>query len=87
VFYTENAELFLDAPLGYPRRFDRTGLAELAVRASSEEGAGAVVSAGIGLRQQVGYQSVLDIGLQSEFAGGNGERDELRVVVGYSTSF
>ena len=74
-------------PLGYPRRFDRTGLAELAVRASSEEGAGAVVSAGIGLRQQVGYQSVLDIGLQSEFAGGNGERDELRVVVGYSTSF
>jgi hypothetical protein len=74
-------------PLGYPRRFDRTGLAELGVRASEEEGGGAVVSAGIGLRQQVGYQSVLDIGLKSEFAGGNGDRDELRLVVGYSTAF
>lgn len=73
--------------LGYPRRFDRTGLAELGVRASEEEGGGAVVSAGIGLRQQVGYQSVLDLGVKSEFAGGNSERDELRLVVGYSTAF
>lgn len=74
-------------PLGYPRRFDRTVLAELGVRASEEEQGGAVVSAGIGLRQQVGYQSVLDIGLKSEFARGDGEPDEVRVVVGYSTAF
>jgi len=45
------------------------------------------VSAGIGLRQQVGYQNVLDIGLQSDIAGGDGERDDLRFVVGYSTAF
>jgi len=74
-------------PLGYPRRFDRTILAELGVRGSEEKGAAPIVSAGIGLRQQVGYQNVLDIGLQSDFAGGNGERNNVRFVAGYSTAF
>jgi hypothetical protein len=74
-------------PLGYPRVFNRTILAEVGVRAGEEEGTSAITSAGIGLRQQVGYQNVLDIGLQSDFAGSDGERDDLRFVVGYSTAF
>lgn len=74
-------------PLGYPRRFDRTILAEVGVRGSEEKEGGAIMSAGIGLRQQVGYQSVLDIGLKSDIAGGNGERDDVRLTVGYSTAF
>lgn len=74
-------------PLGYPRRFDRTILAEVGVRGGEEKGTNPIVSAGIGLRQQVGYQNVLDIGLQSDIAGGDGERDDLRFVVGYSTAF
>lgn len=74
-------------PLGYPRRFDRTILAEVGLRGNEEKGGEAIISAGIGLRQQVGYQSVLDIGLQSDIAGGNGERDDVRLTVGYSTAF
>jgi len=74
-------------PLGYPRRFDRTILAEVGVRGGEEKGTDPVVSAGIGLRQQVGYQNVLDIGLQSDIAGGDDERDDLHFVVGYSTAF
>lgn len=75
-------------PLGYPRRFNQTGLAELGVRLGDEEGTDAVVTAGIGLRQQVDYQSVLDIGLQGELATGeDDQRDQLRLVVGYSTAF
>lgn len=74
-------------PLGYPRRFDRTILAEVGVRGGEDKGTDPIVSAGIGLRQQVGYQNVLDIGLQSDIAGGDGERDDVRFIVGYSTAF
>jgi len=62
-------------------------LAELGVRASEENEGGAIVSAGIGLRQQVGYQSVLDIGLQSDIVGDDGERNDVRLVAGYSVAF
>ncbi|MBH8566412.1 transporter [Nostoc sp. CENA67] len=76
-------------PLGYPRRFDRTFVAEVGVRDSEEKGEGAIVSAGVGLRQQVGYQSVLDLGLKGDIAGsdGDGERSQLRLVAGYSVAF
>jgi hypothetical protein len=74
-------------PLGYPRRFDRTILAEVGVRGSEEKGTDAIVSAGIGLRQQVGYQSVLDIGLQSDFAGDKRDRNDVRFIAGYSIAF
>jgi hypothetical protein len=75
-------------PLGYPRRFNRTGLAELGVRLGDEEGTDAVVTAGVGLRQQVGYSSVLDVGLQGELAtGDDDQQDQLRFIVGYSTAF
>lgn len=75
-------------PLGYPRRFNRTGVAELGVRLGDKEGTDAVMTAGIGLRQQVGYQSVFDVGLQGELATGeDDQRDRVRLAVGYSTAF
>jgi len=57
------------------------------VRGSQEKEASAIMSAGIGLRQQVGYQSVLDIGLQTDVAGGNAERNDVRFIAGYSVAF
>lgn len=74
-------------PIGYPETFTRTLLAEVGVRASEVEDDGAVVTLGIGLRQQIGYQSVLDLGIQGDLAGEEGDRNELRLVAGYSFAF
>ena len=76
-------------PLGYPTYFNRTGLAEIGVRASEETGRGAIFYAGVGIRQQVTVRSALDVGVQSDFAATNGgsARDNLRLVAGYSTQF
>jgi hypothetical protein len=74
-------------PIGYPTTFTRTFLAEAGVRASEVEDDGTVVSLGIGLRQQIGYQSVLDLGIQGDLAGEEGEANELRFVAGYSVAF
>jgi hypothetical protein len=75
-------------PLGYPHHFATTGLAELALQAGPRAGAGPVLSAGIGVRRQVGVRSVLDAGLQSDLAGfGGAPRDRVRLVAGYSFSF
>lgn len=74
-------------PIGYPTNFTRTLLAEVGVRSSEVEDDGAVVSLGVGLRQQIGYQSVLDLGIQGDIAGEEGESNELRLVAGYSFAF
>jgi hypothetical protein len=74
-------------PIGYPENFTRTFLAETGVRASGVEDDRAIVSLGVGLRQQIGYQSVLDLGLQGDIAGTTGDRSELRLVTGYSFAF
>ena len=75
-------------PLGYPTKFTRTGLAELGIQAGPESGKGPVVTAGLGLRQQVGVRSVVDVGIQSDIAGFNGApRDRLRLIAGYSYGF
>ena len=74
-------------PIGYPTSFNRTFLAEVGVRSSEVEDDGAVVSLGVGLRQQIGYQSVLDLGIQGDIAGEEGDRNELRLVAGYSFAF
>lgn len=82
--------LGITRPLGYPNAFNRTGLAELGVRASEERSGGAILSAGVGLRQQVTVRSVFDIGLQSEFAAPQqrpAARESLRLTAGYSTQF
>jgi hypothetical protein len=74
-------------PIGYPTNFTRTFLAEVGVRASNVEDDGVVTSLGVGLRQQIGYQSVLDLGIQGDIAGEEGETNELRLVAGYSFAF
>lgn len=75
-------------PIGYPRRFTTTGLAELSVQGGPESGRGPVISVGLGLRKQVGVRSVFDIGIQSDLAGLNGaSRDHIRVIAGYSVGF
>jgi hypothetical protein len=75
-------------PLGYPTRFDTTGVAMLSVQPGPRSGTGPVVTAGLGVRRQVGYRSVVDLGLQADLVGSNGApRDRLRFVVGYSAGF
>jgi hypothetical protein len=71
-------------PLGMPRRFDRTGLAEIALRGSDEKHERPVLSVGLGLRQQIGLRSVFDVGVQSDVTG---RGDRLRLIAGYSAGF
>lgn len=75
-------------PLGYPTQFATTGLAEVSVQAGRDRGTGPVVSAGIGLRKQIGVRSVVDVGVQSDLIGfSGGPRDRIRLVGGYSYGF
>lgn len=75
-------------PLGYPRRFTTTGLAEVYVNGGSETGRGPVAGVGLGLRKQVGVRSVVDIGLEADLIGGGGAaRDRVRLIAGYSYGF
>lgn len=75
-------------PLGYPRRFTRTGVAEVGVQTSARRGTGPVVLAGIGLRQQVTVRSVFDVGIEADVAGFDGApRDRVRVIAGYSAGY
>ncbi|WP_036480947.1 transporter [Myxosarcina sp. GI1] len=74
-------------PIGYSTNFTRTFLAQAGVRGSEAEDDGAVVTLGVGLRQQIGYQSVLDFGILGDIAGEEGETNELRLVAGYSFAF
>jgi hypothetical protein len=75
-------------PIGYPTEFTTTGLAQLAVQAGPESGTGPVISAGIGVRKQMGVRSVVDLGLRSDIAAlDDAPQEYLRVVAGYSYGF
>jgi hypothetical protein len=75
-------------PLGYPRRFDQTLVADFAVQQSKNQGEGYVGSVGLGLRRQVSPQSVFDIGIMSDlFSTKGAERSPFRLAIGYSVSF
>jgi len=75
-------------PVGYPRRFDQTFLAEFGFEQSPMRGGGYTGSIGIGLRQQVSERSVFDLGLQGDvFTTQGGVRSPFRAVIGYSLSF
>lgn len=75
-------------PLGYPRRFTTTGLAELAVQAGPASGTGPVATIGLGLRRQVTVRSVVDLGIESDIVAANGAPgDRLRLIAGYSMGF
>lgn len=80
--------LGLSKPLGYPRNFNRTGLAEVSARQSEIHGAGPIVRVGLGVRQQVTVRSVVDIGVQSDVvASRNAPHDDFRMNFGYSVGF
>jgi hypothetical protein len=66
------------SPLGYPKSFDKTMLAEISYQGGS-------TSIGIGLRKQLNAQAVLDAGLQLGVAGAS--QSPIRLVVGYSIGF
>jgi hypothetical protein len=72
--------------LGYPRRFDRTFVTQLGWRANSLKNDDGVTTIGVGMRQQVGVQSVFDIGVLSDLTGGD-TREKLKLAAGYSTQF
>lgn len=73
-------------PLGYPARFDRTVLAQFGYKANSLKGENGVATVGVGLRQQIGVQSVFDIGMLSDLSGGP-SREKWKLTVGYSRQF
>lgn len=75
-------------PLGYPRRFDQTLVAEFALTQSGMRGEGFTGSVGLGLRKQMGPRSVFDIGLQADlFSTDGAPTGSLRFGVGYSYGF
>jgi hypothetical protein len=75
-------------PLGYPKVFTQTVLAEAGVRSADVNGTGPIASLGLGLRQQVTVRSVFDVGLRSDVIGGrSAARDILQLIAGYSISF
>lgn len=73
-------------PLGYPKRFDRTLVAQIGYRASSQNASSGITSVGLGLRQQITVRSVLDLGITSDLTGG-ANREIFKIIAGYSTQF
>lgn len=75
-------------PLGYPRRFDQTLVADFAIQQSKNQGEGFIGSLGLGLRRQVSARSVFDIGVTTDlFSTKGAERSTFRLAIGYSVSF
>lgn len=73
-------------PLGFPKRFDRTLVAQIGYRENQLRGERDLTNVGIGIRQQVSPRSVFDFGVKSDIAGG-ANREILQLVAGYSTAF
>ena len=75
-------------PIGYPREFNTTGLAEIALVPGGSSGQDYGVSLGLGVRRQISPRAVIDAGFQSDlFPGRNAPSTPLRLVAGYSVSF
>lgn len=86
--YTLGAVLGYSTPLGYPRRFDQTLVADVVIQQSKSQGEGYVGSVGLGLRRQIDPRSVFDIGVTSDlFSTRGAERSPFRLALGYSVSF
>lgn len=75
-------------PLGYPRSFTQTMLAEFAVEQSLVRGQGLIGTIGLGIRKQIGVRSVIDAGVESDvFITDGAPRVPFRFTAGYSTGF
>jgi hypothetical protein len=75
-------------PLGFPKRFDSTFVADFALEQEARTGGSWRGSVGVGLRRQLDVRSVLDLGIEAEvFAGPGASRVPARLTLGYSVSF
>lgn len=76
------------SPIGYPKLFDRTFLAEIGIAQSREAGSGWYGWVGVGLRKQVSATGVMDVGISSDFfRAANQERSPFRFTLGFSRSY
>ncbi|MGD9727687.1 MAG: hypothetical protein AB7V39_15040 [Nitrospiraceae bacterium] len=86
--HTVDAILGYSTPLGYPKRFDQTLVAEFALIQGKKNGEGYTGSLGVGLRRQIDPRSVIDIGISTDLFSGRGvERSPFRLAIGYSVGF
>lgn len=86
--HSVGAVLGYSTPLGYPRKFDQTLVAEFGLQQSRQDGQGYVGSVGIGLRKQTDPRSVFDLGISSEvFSTKGGDLRPLRLTAGFSMGF
>ncbi len=85
---TFGAILGYSSPIGYPRHFNTTMLAEFGVEQSRLNAGGVSGWVGIGMRKQVSTTAVLDFGLQSDVFTAKGVVcSPLRLTLGYSFNF
>jgi len=84
------AILAYSVPVGYPRSFTQTLLAEVGIEESKLVGSGPTGWIGVGMRRQLSVSGVLDIGIQSDLFSGSGNgnaRSPFRFNIGYSLNF
>lgn len=75
-------------PIGYPKSFNQTFLAELGFEEGVAKGSGISSWVGFGLRKQVSATAVLDFGMQVDLQRTGIEmRSPARLTLGYSFSF
>lgn len=85
---TLGAILGYSSPVGYPRHFNTTMLAEFGVEQSKLDAGGVNSWVGIGMRKQVSTTAVIDFGLQSDvFSAKGNTRSPVRLTLGYSFNF
>lgn len=85
---TVGAIIGYSSPVGYPRHFNTTILAEFGVEQSrlSEGGVGGWF--GLGMRKQISPKAVLDLGIQSDaFTSKGANRSPVRLTLGLSLNF
>jgi hypothetical protein len=76
------------SPLGYPKRFDRTLVAEFGVQQSRFRDQGYTGTIGVGIRKQMSPRTVVDMGIESDvFATRGATQSPIRLTVGYSIGF
>jgi hypothetical protein len=74
-------------PIGYPKRFDQTFLAELGVITSDNSNGGVLIRTGMGIRQQINRQGVIDFGIEGDIATNSHDQSQLKLKIGYSFRF
>ncbi len=84
---TIGAILGYSTPIGYPRKFDQTLLAEIGIEQSHKTDENLNTWIGIGLRQQISEVGVFDFGLQSDLTRKNSDISPFRFSIGYSITF